>query len=215
MATKVFRLSLQVKQSIITYYREGLSRVKIQRLLESENHVKTTRQSISIFLQRYKSTGALASASKRNSRRKNRKLTEFHKKCINMWLNHNNELTSKAIAEKLLQVFNIKVSVQYISHIRKSLGWTCCRLKYCQMITHKNKTVRMNYYLSALRTMETFQNVIFTDETSVELASDGRLIFHKMSSDMSQLPAKKMKPKHAYKVSVALLFFSISRVFAL
>jgi hypothetical protein len=51
---------------------------------------------------------------------------------------------------------------------------------------------------------ETFDNVIFTDETSVEMGSDGRLFFYQRTLDLDFLPAKKMKPKHAYKVQFIL-----------
>jgi hypothetical protein len=37
--------------------------------------------------------------------------------------------------------------------------------------------------LDALRSKETFDNVIFTDETSVEKVADGGLFFYKRTSD--------------------------------
>jgi hypothetical protein len=37
--------------------------------------------------------------------------------------------------------------------------------------------------LDALRSKETFDNVIFTDETFVEMGADGRLFFYKRTSD--------------------------------
>ncbi|VDI24895.1 Hypothetical predicted protein [Mytilus galloprovincialis] len=64
---------------------------------------------------------------------------------------------------------------------------------------HKNKLVRQDWCLNALDKKETFQNVIFTDETSVEIGSDGRLFFHKPNSALQCHPAKRPKPKHSYK----------------
>ena len=52
--------------------------------------------------------------------------------------------------------------------------------------------------MDALRSKETFDNVIFTDDTSVEMGADGMLFFYKRTSDLDFLPAKKVKPKHAY-----------------
>jgi hypothetical protein len=54
--------------------------------------------------------------------------------------------------------------------------------------------------MDALRSKETFDNVKLTDETTVEMGADGRLFFYKRNSYLDFLPAKKMKPKHAYKV---------------
>jgi hypothetical protein len=54
--------------------------------------------------------------------------------------------------------------------------------------------------MDALRSKETFDNIKLTDETTVEMGADGRLFFYKRNSYLDFLPAKKMKPKHAYKV---------------
>jgi hypothetical protein len=54
--------------------------------------------------------------------------------------------------------------------------------------------------MDALRCKETCDNVLLTDESSVEVDGDGRLFFFKRTSDLDFLPAKKIKPKHAYKV---------------
>jgi hypothetical protein len=43
--------------------------------------------------------------------------------------------------------------------------------------TTKNKLCRVQWSLNALRSKETFDNVIFTDETSVEIGADGKLFF--------------------------------------
>jgi hypothetical protein len=48
---------------------------------------------------------------------------------------------------------------------------------YCQLISHKNKLCRVQWSLDALRSKETFDNVIFTFETSVEMGADERLFF--------------------------------------
>jgi hypothetical protein len=54
--------------------------------------------------------------------------------------------------------------------------------------------------LDGLRSKETFDNVIFNDETFLDIDADGSLFFYKRTSDLDFLPAKNKKPKHAYKV---------------
>jgi hypothetical protein len=54
--------------------------------------------------------------------------------------------------------------------------------------------------LDALSSKETFDNVMFTDETSLDMGADGRLFFYKRTSDLDFLPAKKMKSRHAHNV---------------
>ena len=53
-----------------------------------------------------------------------------------------------------------------------------------------------------LSTKENFSDVVFVDETTVEMNSNGRLFFYKPDSELSKLPARKQKPKHSYKVSL-------------
>jgi hypothetical protein len=64
----------------------------------------------------------------------------------------------------------------------------------------QKKLCRVQWSLDVLRSNETFDNVILTDETSVEMGADGRLFFYKRTSNLNVLPAKKMKLTHAYKV---------------
>ena len=198
MATgKVDMLSISTRHLITEYSKKGLSAVHIQRLL---HNVATTRQSIFKFVKWYSSTGVLAPATRRDNYRFLWRLTDFHRRSIDMWLHHNSELTSQALVDKLFRVFEVRVTTSYMSKIRKVLGWCTRTLQYCQLISHKNKLCRVQWSLDALRSKESFDNVIFTDETSAEMVADGKLFFYKRTSDLDFLPAKKMKPKHAYKV---------------
>ena len=54
----------------------------------------------------------------------------------------------------------------------------------------QNKLCRVQWSLDALRSKETINKVIFTDETSVEMVTDERLFFYKRTSDLDFLPAK-------------------------
>ena len=192
MATgKVGRLSISTRHLIIAYSKKGLSAIHIKRLLHRKHNVATTRQSIFKFVKRYSSTGVLAPATRRDNYRFPRKLTDFHRKCIDIWLRHNSELTSQALVDKLFRAFDVRVTTSYMSKVRKALGWCTRILQYCQLISHKNKLCRVQWSLDALRSKEPFDNVIFTDETSVEMVADGRLFFYNRTSDLDFLPAKK------------------------
>lgn len=47
---------------------------------------------------------------------------------------------------------------------------------------------------------EDFANVIFADESSVEMNAHGKLFFHHSGEGMKMKTRKRSKPKHAYKV---------------
>ena len=110
MATgKVDMLSISTRHLIIEYSKKDLSAVHILRLLHRKHNVTTTRQSIFKFVKRYSSTGVLAPATRRDNIIP-RKLTDFHRRCIDMWLRHNSELTSQALVNRLFRVFDVRVT---------------------------------------------------------------------------------------------------------
>jgi transposase len=109
---KVNRLSISTRHLIIEYSKKDLSAVHILRLLHRKHNVTTTRQSIFKFVKRYSSTGVLAPATRRDNNRFPRKLTDFHRRCIDMWLCHNSELTLQALVDRLFRVFDIRVTLR-------------------------------------------------------------------------------------------------------
>ena len=135
---KANRLSISTRHLIIEYSKKDLFAVHIQRLLHHKHNVTTTRQSIFKFVKWYSSTGVLAPATRRDNNRFPRKLTDFHRRCIDMWLRHNSELTLQALVDRLFHVFDVRVTTSYMSKVRKALGWYTRTLQYCQLISHKN-----------------------------------------------------------------------------
>jgi hypothetical protein len=100
MATgKVNRSLISTRHLIIEYSKKGLSAVHIQRQLHRKHNVATTRQSIFKFVKQNSSTGVLAPPTRRDNNRFPRKLTTFQRRCIDMWLRHNSELTFKPFFE--------------------------------------------------------------------------------------------------------------------
>lgn len=89
------RLLTFVCTPILQYAASLLSTVKIQRILEVHHKVKTTRQSVRLFLKRYKQMNSIADVK----RRRNSLVTYFHRHLIDLWLSQNCELTSKIIRD--------------------------------------------------------------------------------------------------------------------
>lgn len=130
------------------------------------------------------------------------KLKKIHLKFMDMWLAKNNELTTEMLKRKLFEVFGLNVSTSLIRKRRSELGWKTVVSKTCQLISKKNKLVRQSWCLEALNNKEDFRNVIFVDESTVEMSSSGQLFFHQPESKIQKICARRPKPKHAYKVHV-------------
>lgn len=119
-----------------------------------------------------------------------------------MWMCQNNELTASEIKIKLRNVFGLDVSLSTINTVRRNLGWTSNTGKYCQQISHVNKRARKDWACKMYKEKEDFANVIFADESSVEMNAHGKLFFHHSGEGIEMKTRKRSKPKHAYKVHV-------------
>lgn len=82
------------------------------------------------------------------------------------------------------------------------IGQPNIRSIYGQLISHKNVRLRCDWCFQQLISKDTYPNVFYVDESTVEMCSSGRLVFHQHGSNLDRLPAKSPKPKHSYKVNV-------------
>lgn len=79
---------------------------------------------------------------------------------------------------------------------RKEIGWVCTQPHYCQLITEANKIKRKEWCQRQIDNKEQFEDVIVTDECTVQLDHHGRLCFRKEK----EVRALKQRPKHPAKV---------------
>ncbi|KAK3107730.1 hypothetical protein FSP39_020962 [Pinctada imbricata] len=189
------RISPDIKLVIHQYRRKGFSCGKIRDLLYQHNAFQTSRISVWNIVrnQETKSKSRAGTGTK---------VKEIHRQIIHSWMKENPEITSKVLRDRLKRKLNLIVSDRYVRRLRSEIGWTAKRTAYCQLISIKNKEARLSWCLNALAVKETFHDVIFVDETTVEMCSSGRLHFYHSKSEMQRLPSKQPKPKHSYKVHV-------------
>lgn len=194
---------MRLKLKILDLYERNLSVLAIKDRLLKEDSVKFSRTTIYSFLKRHKSCGILT-RRRRTVNPASVKLKELHLKFIDLWMDKNNELNASELQKRLFETFGLKVSTSLISTRRHSvLGWKSqTSNKTCQMISRKNKTVRMQWCLDVLQTRERFRDVIFVDESCVEMCANGRIAFHQKSSDFEKKCNRIPRPKHSYKVNV-------------
>lgn len=174
---------------------QGYSSVKISVVLKNTLNFEITSQGIRDFLRRRKEAKARKTVPS--------KFNDIHKQCMNLWLSQNKDLSARDLQLKFLDEFQQTFSLSTIKEYRRQLNWTAKRKKYCQLISHKNKLARVEWSLNKLKTEDTFQNVIFVDESNVELSSTGRLSFYQTGSALEKVPSRTAKPKHSYTVSTS------------
>lgn len=98
--------------------------------------------------------------------------------------------------QHVLEQSGYKLSLSTIRRARYMLGWTFHGTRYCQLIRAANNIKRLEWATNAEK--DNFDNVIWSDETSVQLECHQRECFRKAN----QPPKLKPKPKHPIKVHV-------------
>ena len=115
-------------------------------------------------------------------------------------LRSDDELTTRRLKAKLREKFENfpEVSLSTIKRNRKECGWVCTRPHYCQLIRDANKVKRKAWCQKQLHNNEQFEDIIFTDECTVQLDHYGRLCFCKEK----EARVLKQRPKHPAKVHI-------------
>ena len=127
------------------------------------------------------------------------RLTLEGRDLIDALLNHDDELTSKQIKIMLQRELNISVCESTIRRVvRTELHWVVTKPRYCQTIRDLNKTKRLGFVQQLLASNDNFKNIIFSDESSVEMIWHKKICRRKKGVS----PKLKPKPKHPLKVHV-------------
>ena len=96
------------------------------------------------------------------------KLSEKHLTFIDDKMKENDELTSEELRKMVANECGVEVSLSAIRHIRREkLGWKCENTRYCKFFREPNKIARLAFCLDALSRKYRFDDVIFTDKTTV------------------------------------------------
>jgi len=183
-----------IKLKIIELRKERFGITQIARAIENTGF-KVTRQAIYFTLKKFEETGGI-----KHAHRSGRPpiIVEEIKQFIDNAYEENDELTSKDLQLMIRRNYNKNVSMTAIKVVRKRLGWLKSGIKYCQHVREPNRVKRLAFAKKCIITKDTFDDVIFTDESSVWLEQHARLCFRRKNC----LPKYKPKVKHPYKVHV-------------
>lgn len=190
------RLDVDTRGRVVLLRSRGYSVADIRRRL-SEEKIVVSAASIYKLLKKAKELGSVVD---RNRRHTPRILCTEQLKFMDEALASDDELTARRLREMLEQKWpDLKVSLTTIKRARKyDLGWIRTRPKYCQLVRTANREKRLTWCKESLARKDTFQNVLWTDECSVQLDHHGRLCFRKIRHQRRLKP----KPKHPPKVHI-------------
>lgn len=123
------------------------------------------------------------------------KINNFVIQTVERKMQENDETTAVQLRELLLQ-HGISISLRTVLRSRQALGWTFRGSAYCQLIREGNKKKRLEWAQNHLH--DDFRNVIWTDETSIQLETHRKRCYRKKG----ETPKPKPRPKHPVKVHV-------------
>lgn len=185
--------SLYLRERILRLHQSGLRPAALVKTLKKEGF-KVSRSGIYYVIKKYSNTGMIYDLP-RSGRPK--ALSENSHQQIDKWLQENNELTTTNILNSLISQ-GARISRSSVGRAIQRLGWSGKTTRYCQLIREANKQKRMDFCQHMLSTRENFYDIIFTDETLVQLKPTHRKSYHKKGQQRRFRP----KPKHPVKVNV-------------
>ena len=159
------------KQRILFYNSRGLKPSCIARSLEEEG-INVTRVGVYKFLKRFERHGTISRVpgSGRPS-----KITPEIKRLVDARMVEDDETTAIQL-QKMLLTNGFQLSLNTILRSRAKLGWTFRGSAYCQLIRDANKVKRLEWAREHLQASQGngFQDVVWTDECSVQLETHRR-----------------------------------------
>ena len=123
------------------------------------------------------------------------KLTSAALQNIDEAMEEDDETTAKELVTALRGA-GVSVSTYTALKGRRLLGWTSRGTAYCQLVHAQNREKRLRWVQEYLRA--SFHDVIWSDETSVQIETHRRFCCRKNG----QKPRYKPRPKHPVKVHV-------------
>ena len=159
------------RQRIISIYIQSNTNkmpTQIARIMQEEG-TQTTYQAVQRTISRWKEMEGYKDRPKSG---RPKTVPEEHYRAIDAEMAKNDELTASDLLQILQDRFGshaVKYSLRTIASARQDLWWTFTTARYCQAIREVNKFKRPEWCKERLREDETFEDVIITDESSIQL----------------------------------------------
>ena len=160
------------KQRILFFASRGLKAPAIAKEMRKEN-LKCSRIGIYKFLKKYRETGSIG---RRVGSGRPSKITDEIKEIVEEQMRADDETTAYQL-HRLLTEKGYSISLRTILRCRTALGWTFRGSAYCQLIREANKVKRLTWVQQHLS--DSFDNVVWTDECTVQMESHRRFACRK------------------------------------
>ena len=186
--------SSYMKQRIMFFRAKGYKVPTIAKLLRREG-IRSSRVGISKFLRKFEETGNF---NRHVGSGRPSKVTCEIKQVVEEQMLHDETTTVQLY--RLLRDRGYNVGLRTVLHCRTSLGWTFRGSAYCQHIHECNRVKRLAWAQEHLA--ESFDDVVWTDECSVQMESHCRFCCRKIGQP------RKPKPRYATLATIHVYAFA-------
>ena len=180
------------KLRILHYNSKGYRPNTIANLLRKNDGIFASTRGITKFLKVHEQTQSI---ERRPGSGRLSKITATVKQLVDQKMELDDESTATQL-HRMLPDNGIYISLRTILRCRTALGWTFRSNAYCQLIGDANKQKTLEW--AHQYRDDDFENVLWTDECTVQLENHRRFCYRKQG----QRPKPKPKPKHLIKVHV-------------
>ena len=160
------------KQRILYLYSQGYRPPTIKKMLGKEN-LQCSRVGVYKFLKLYNATRSI---SRKVGSGRPSKITAEIKQLVEEQMRIDDETTACQL-HRMLTEKGYSISLRTILRCRTALGWTFRGSAYCQLIRESNKQKRLQWAQQHLG--QSFEDVIWTDESTIQLESHRRFACRK------------------------------------
>ena len=167
--------STYTKLRIVHYQSKGYKPYTIANLMKENDGIVISRHGVAKFLKVYQATGSI---ERRPGSGRMSSITWKIKELVEEKMQDDDETTATQLY-RMLQDQGITISLRTVLRCRTILGWTFRGSAYCQLVREENKAKRLLW--AQQHTEEAFNDVIFTDETTVQLENHRRFCCRKIS----------------------------------
>jgi transposase len=184
-----------MRERIARLSEERKSVAEIVAILETEGR-KVSHATVRKWIFRWQSNHGL-----KDQHRSGRptKVTAEIAAFIESKLEEDDEITAVELQRLVGRFFSTEISAPTIRrYIRMTLEWEVVRTRFGPMISDRNKVKRHEFARMCIETKDTFDDVIWTDESSIQLTNHSR----KMSVKIVKERVSKPVAMHTLKVHV-------------
>ena len=171
-----------IKLRILYHANKGYKPYTIAKLLKEEEGITVSRFGVAKFLKVYHETGTTA---RRSGSGRLSKVTAHVKQLVEEQMNEDDETTATQLHRMLVEN-GIDISLSTILRCHTSLGWTFRGSAYCQLIRENNKVKRLEW--AQCNKDDNFEDVIWTDECTVQLENHRRFCCRKVGQAPNPKP---------------------------